>query len=175
MYMNILWKINDNASHTTRWDWYFRISELSGLTCYADCCLLGPSTDAGGHHSSRLARGPTRLSPRPLARCWLISLRRPPARAPTAPPELISHSHSPARQLLMGDERSALDLRVKPATRAAQLEWEWLHFTSQNKPFNLTLVFIPHDLSNENDSPTSHLIASLLFINKDGNSIKDVD
>lgn len=104
-----------------------------------------------------------------------MSPARPPARAPTALPELISHSHSPARQLLMDDERSTLALRVKPATRAAQLEWEWLHFTSQNKPFNLTLVFIPYDLSNETDSPpTYRLIASLIFINKDGDAIKDV-
>lgn len=121
--------------------------------------------DAGGHHSSRLARGSTRLTR--LLRSLLTDVPAPTAHAP---PELISHSHSPARQLLMGDERSALALRVKPAT--AQLECEWLHFTSQNKPFNLALLFIPVDLSNANDSPTYHLIGSLIFINKDGNAIK---
>lgn len=108
-----------------------------------------------------------------LTRLLCSLLTDVPAPTAHAPPELISHSHSPARQLLMGDERSALALRVKPATSAAaQLQCEWLHFTSQNKPFNLALHFIPVDLSNANDSPTYHLIGSLLFINKDGSAIE---
>lgn len=90
--------------------------------------LLALDVDAG-YHSSRLARGgPTRLTPRSLA-----------ALAADWCPARINLPFTLAGAATFNGRRKK---RAKPATDAAPLEWEWLHFTSQTKPFNLTFVII---------------------------------